>query len=147
MNLLHVENFALLRALRVLVLGRHLLIVRAGHARAPPRNARSFLASSESVVDAEDRAVNALGIVRSDVRLGYAEREISKTSVYLDNLIDNFRLTADLLELRNLTTACRLIVECAIKRKESRGLHFNKDCPELDDSQEPQNTIVLNPDV
>jgi L-aspartate oxidase len=45
----------------------------------------------------------------------------------------NFSLEVRLLELRNLVQISELIVECALQRKESRGLHYTKDYPEKDD--------------
>ena len=45
----------------------------------------------------------------------------------------NFRVTPDLLELRNIATVADMIVQCALLRKESRGLHYNIDHPETHD--------------
>ena len=54
----------------------------------------------------------------------------------------NFRVTSDLLELRNLVIVAELIICCAQQRKESRGLHYTLDYPETDNSQPAQNTVL-----
>ena len=54
----------------------------------------------------------------------------------------NFRVTSDLLELRNLVIVAELIIQCALQRKESRGLHYTLDYPEADNSKPAQNTVL-----
>lgn len=54
-----------------------------------------------------------------------------------------FRVTSDLLELRNLVIVAELIIRCAQQRKESRGLHFTQDYPETDPSSTPKNTVLI----
>jgi L-aspartate oxidase len=54
----------------------------------------------------------------------------------------NFRITVDLLELRNLATVAALIVDSALSRKESRGLHFTMDYPETGDELFRRDTLL-----
>lgn len=59
----------------------------------------------------------------------------------IDEYYSNFRVTSDLLELRNLAVVADLIIRCAMQRKESRGLHYTLDYPNLD-SQQVHNTLI-----
>ena len=83
-----------------------------------------------------------VGIVRTDKRLSRAMRRLDLLKEEIAEYYGNFRVTSDLLELRNLVIVAELIVRCAQQRKESRGLHYTQDYPELDNSQPPQNTIL-----
>lgn len=71
-----------------------------------------------------------VGIVRSDRRLAQALREVSLLRSAVETLYSTSRVTAELLELRNMTQVAQLIIECALQRRESRGLHYNVDHPE-----------------
>ena len=54
----------------------------------------------------------------------------------------NFRVTSEVLELRNLVETASLIVDCALRRHESRGLHYTLDYPEPDGSKPPADTVL-----
>ncbi|MBF0562380.1 MAG: L-aspartate oxidase [Alphaproteobacteria bacterium] len=83
-----------------------------------------------------------VGIVRSTKRLERAKRRIALLSSEISEYYRSFRVTNDLIELRNLTVTAGLIVASALERRESRGLHYTIDFPEPDAVAAPQNTIL-----
>ena len=82
-----------------------------------------------------------VGIVRSTKRLERAQHRIDLLAQEVDEYYGNFRVTPDLIELRNLLEVARLIVRSALRRKESRGLHYTIDYPET--LAEARDTILV----
>ncbi len=122
-----------------------------------PGNAKARAWDESRVTDSDEEVVvshnwdemrrfmwDYVGIVRTDKRLERAQRRVDMLAGEIHDYYRNFRVTADLLELRNLVTIADLIIRSAAARPESRGLHFNKDHPDL--LAEARNTI-LTPEI
>jgi L-aspartate oxidase len=86
-----------------------------------------------------------VGIVRTNKRLERAQHRIKLLYEEINEYYRHFRVTLDLIELRNLVLTADLIVRCAQLRHESRGLHFSRDYPEM--LAKVENTVLAPGDI
>ncbi len=84
---------------------------------------------------------NYVGIVRTTKRLERAQHRIDLLRSEVEDYYGHFRVTPDLIELRNLLQTAELIVRAALHRHESRGLHYTLDYPGLSDP--PVDTVLV----
>jgi len=156
---LHGANRLASNSLLEAVVGAHhgaaeaLRLVRAAR-RAPqaePWRAQGTHPPLETVVfdhhwDAVRRLMwDLVGIVRTDQRLLYAGRLLALLGEEIEFDYARLRLSRDLVELRNIALVGSLIVECARRRRESRGLHFNLDHPRRDRRYDGRPTALRRP--
>jgi L-aspartate oxidase len=129
---------------------RHILANWASLPEAPPTRAWD----ESRVTDSDEEVVvhqvwgeirrfmwNFVGIVRTTKRLERAKRRIDMIRQEVTEYYKNFRVTPDLIELRNLVEVADLIIRSALSRHESRGLHYTLDYPKT--LPQPKDTILV----
>lgn len=89
---------------------------------------------------------NYVGIVRKNKRLLLARQRIEILKREIDDYYRQYLINGDLIELRNLVTVAELIINSAMHRKESRGLHYTLDYPYKDDKKYLKDTILIPPE-
>jgi L-aspartate oxidase len=86
-----------------------------------------------------------VGVVRTSKRLARAQRRVKLLLSEIDEYYGNLRISNDLIELRNSVVVGSLIIESALARCESRGLHYTLDFPGVDGGTPPADTILTPP--
>ncbi len=86
---------------------------------------------------------NYVGIVRSNKRLERASHRLQNILSEVKEYYSHFKIHSDIIELRNIAIFAHLTIECALLRKESRGIHYNIDYPTAKESEPGKDTVVL----
>ena len=84
-----------------------------------------------------------VGIVRTNKRLQRAQHRVELLLREIGEYYGNFRISGNLIELRNLAQVADLIIRCALARKESRGLHYTLDYPQANESTPVRDTVLV----
>ena len=118
----------------------------------PPWNPGNALAPDEGVVvthnweEVRRTMWNYVGIVRTTKRLERARSRLRTLRSEIREYYWQYKVTPDLVELRNLADMAMLVIESALRRKESRGLHYTLDYPDADDAQ-LRDTVLTRSDA
>ncbi len=105
-------------------------------------NTEEWILISHNKKEIKEIMSDYIGIVRNTLRLERAYRRIRMMNDEIKDFYDKTKVNVELLELRNLVTVAFLVISSAMKRKESRGLHFMSDFPERDDKNFLKDTVI-----
>ena len=105
-------------------------------------NPEEWILVSHNKREAQQVMNDYVGIVRSDLRLQRAKRRIDFLKEETESYYKKTKITTQILELRNIIKVASLIIESAIKRRESRGLHYTTDYPGIDDKHFLIDTVL-----
>lgn len=105
-------------------------------------NAEEWIYVSHDHREVQELMWDYVGIVRSNYRLERAARRLKLIRHEIEDYYRRTRVTVGLLELRNLAEVALLIVRSAMRRKESRGLHYTTDFPRTDDRRWRHDSII-----
>ncbi|MBS1514696.1 MAG: L-aspartate oxidase [Bacteroidetes bacterium] len=105
-------------------------------------NTEEWILISHNKKEIKEIMSDYVGIVRNTIRLQRANRRILMMKDEIREFYKKTKVSVELLELRNLVTVAALIIESAMKRKESRGLHYMLDYPMRDDKYFSKDTII-----
>ena len=107
-------------------------------------NAEEWIYISHDRREVQQLMWDYVGIVRSNYRLERAYRRMKLIRREIEDYYRKTKVTVPLLELRNISENAMLIVRSAMRRKESRGLHYTTDYPKTDDRRWHHDTIIGN---
>ncbi|MFI5201368.1 MAG: L-aspartate oxidase [Candidatus Kapaibacterium sp.] len=105
-------------------------------------NSEEWIYISHDLREVQELMWDYAGIVRSNYRLERAHRRLQLIRREIEEYYRRTRVTVPLLELRNIAEVALLVVRSALRRKESRGLHYTTDYPNLDDRHWHHDTII-----
>ncbi len=105
-------------------------------------NSEEWVLISHDKMEIKNLMWDYVGIVRSTLRLERALSRIRLIKQEIENYYKRTKISDGLLELRNLATVAQLIIQSALMRKESRGLHYTTDYPKADDEHYLHDTII-----
>ena len=105
-------------------------------------NPEEWILVSHNKREAQQVMNDYVGIVRSDLRLQRAKRRIDFLKEETESYYKKTKITTQILELRNIIKVASLIIESAIKRRESRGLHYTTDYPGTDNKHFLIDTVL-----